>query len=239
MFEDSTFASTGKIRTRSRAGAIAAIVVELAALLVLVLFPLVYPSVLPPRFRAVLIEPPLREVRQPQQPRAQTTPATHSAINIVSISAQRVIPRDPANIVDTQGPEVALNPGDLTADNGTSSGIGNSPFGAAPAVRMARPAPPQGPVRVSSNVVSGMIIEKTLPQYPHIAVVTRTQGTVTLAAVISRTGVIENLHVVSGPAMLQQAALDAVSTWRYRPYLLNGEPVDVETTINVVFKLDE
>ena len=54
---------------------------------------------------------------------------------------------------------------------------------------------------------------------------------------ISSSGIIENLHVVSGPAMLQQAALDAVKTWRYRPYLLNGQPVEVETTVNVIFAL--
>ena len=63
------------------------------------------------------------------------------------------------------------------------------------------------------------------------------QGTVVLQATISKTGTIENAHVVSGPAMLQQAALDAIRTWRYRPYLLNGEPVEVDTQVNVVFSL--
>ena len=65
----------------------------------------------------------------------------------------------------------------------------------------------------------------------------RLEGTVVLAATISKAGTIENLRVVSGPAMLQQAALDAVKTWQYRPYLLNGQPVEVETTINVIFTL--
>jgi protein TonB len=60
---------------------------------------------------------------------------------------------------------------------------------------------------------------------------------VVLQATISKTGTIEGLHVMSGPAMLQQAAMDAVRSWRYRPYLLNNEPVEVETTINVVFTL--
>jgi protein TonB len=59
-----------------------------------------------------------------------------------------------------------------------------------------------------------------------------------LQATISREGTIENLRVVSGPPILQQAAIDAVKQWRYRPYLLNGEPVEVETTINVDFRLD-
>lgn len=235
MFEDSTFASTGKIRTRSRAGAIVAIVVESVVLLALVLFPLVYPSVLPPRVRTVLLEPPLRNLHQPQQQRAQAASVTHSAINYVSVIAPRVIPD---RIPSTDGPEpgTILNPGSFIAENDPSLSAG--PFGSAPAVTIARPAQ-RGLVRVSSSVVSGMLIDPIKPHYPQIAVVTHTQGTVMLAAIISRTGTIENLRVVSGPSMLQQAALDAVSNWHYKPYLLNGEPVDVETTINVVFKLDE
>jgi protein TonB len=60
---------------------------------------------------------------------------------------------------------------------------------------------------------------------------------VVLQATISKSGTIENLRVMSGPAVLQRAALDAVAQWRYRPYLLNGEPVEVETTVNVEFRL--
>ena len=82
----------------------------------------------------------------------------------------------------------------------------------------------KGPVRVSSMVVEGLIIRKTIPQYPPIAKAMGIQGTVVLQATISKSGTIEDLHVISGPAMLQQAALDAVKTWRYRPYLLNGNP---------------
>ena len=78
---------------------------------------------------------------------------------------------------------------------------------------------------------------KRTPIYPPIAKAARVSGTVVLQATISKTGSIENLHVISGPAMLQQAAMDAVKTWRYRPYLLNNEPVEVETTVNVIFTL--
>jgi protein TonB len=81
------------------------------------------------------------------------------------------------------------------------------------------------------------VIYKVLPVYPSIAKVAGVQGTVSLEATISKQGTIENLRVVSGPPMLQKAALDAVSAWRYRPFLLNGEPVAVETTVNVVFNL--
>jgi periplasmic protein TonB len=90
---------------------------------------------------------------------------------------------------------------------------------------------------ISSGVMEGRKVSGTEPRYPAIAIATRMQGTVVLSATISRTGAIENLRVVSGPPMLAAAAVDAVRTWRYRPYLLNGEPVEVETTVNVIFNL--
>jgi protein TonB len=92
-------------------------------------------------------------------------------------------------------------------------------------------------VNISAGVAVGMLLQKTTPIYPPIAKAARVSGTVVLQATISKTGLIENLRVISGPAMLQQAALDAVKTWRYRPYLLNNEPVEVETTVNVIFTL--
>jgi TonB family protein len=94
------------------------------------------------------------------------------------------------------------------------------------------------PVAISSGVATGMLIRKTPPVYPPIAKTARVDGTVELAATISKTGTIKDLRVVSGPAMLRQAAVDAVRTWRYKPYELNNEPVDVETSINVVFNLN-
>ena len=93
------------------------------------------------------------------------------------------------------------------------------------------------PVHVSSMVVAGLLIQKTKPIYPPIALAARQEGTVVLQATISKTGTIENLRVASGPPLLQQAALDAVKTWRYRPYQLDGQDVEVDTTVNVVFAL--
>jgi periplasmic protein TonB len=83
----------------------------------------------------------------------------------------------------------------------------------------------------------GLLIHKVVPVYPSIGRAIRLEGAVVLQATISKSGTIENLHVVSGPQMLQQAALDAVKQWQYKPYKLNGEPVEVETTVNVEFKL--
>ena len=98
---------------------------------------------------------------------------------------------------------------------------------------------PTGPVHLTSTMSEGLLLQKTMPVYPVIAKATRTEGVVVLQATISRTGTIENLHLISGHPMLQKAAIDAVSNWRYRPYLLNGVPVEVETTVNVVFRLSQ
>jgi TonB family protein len=90
-------------------------------------------------------------------------------------------------------------------------------------------------VSISSGVAAGMFLHGAKPQYPAMAKAARVSGAVVLQASISKGGTIENLRVSSGPIMLRQAAVDAVSTWRYRPYLLNGQPVAIDTTISVVF----
>lgn len=92
-------------------------------------------------------------------------------------------------------------------------------------------------IRIPAGVAAGMLQEKTAPVYPPLAKAARVQGTVVLEATISKAGFIENLHVISGPAMLQQAALDSVKTWRYRPFLLNGQPVEVIAPVNIIFSL--
>jgi protein TonB len=94
-----------------------------------------------------------------------------------------------------------------------------------------------GKVTVSAGVAVGLLVHKTQPVYPPIAKSARLSGTVVLQGTISKTGALENLRVVSGPAMLRQAALDAVKTWRYRPYMLSNVPTEVDTTVNVVFTL--
>jgi protein TonB len=92
-------------------------------------------------------------------------------------------------------------------------------------------------VRISQGVTSGLLLHKVQPTYPLLARDGRIQGDVVLTAIISKDGIIENLQLVSGHPMLVPAAIAAVREWRYRPYLLNGEPVEVETTITVIFSL--
>jgi periplasmic protein TonB len=94
-------------------------------------------------------------------------------------------------------------------------------------------------VRISQGVTQGMVLQKVEPVYPKIAVAARITGTVLLSAVIGKDGEIRELNVVSGHPMLRAAAIEAVKQWRYRPYLLSGEPVEVETNIVVTFRISE
>jgi peptidyl-prolyl cis-trans isomerase A (cyclophilin A) len=92
-------------------------------------------------------------------------------------------------------------------------------------------------VSISAGVAQGMLISKTPPVYPTEARQAGVSGTVVLAATIGTDGMVKELHVASGPDLLQRSAMDAVRTWRFRPYLLNNQPVEVRTQINVIFTL--
>ena len=92
-------------------------------------------------------------------------------------------------------------------------------------------------VRISQGVTKGLLVHRVEPAYPTLAKAARVQGEVVLKAVIDVNGSIQNLQLVSGHPMLVPAAITAVQQWRYKPYLLNGQPVEVETTITVIFSL--
>ncbi len=93
------------------------------------------------------------------------------------------------------------------------------------------------PERVSGGVMAGQVLTKVNPIYPPDAKAEKIEGAVVLQAIIGRDGVVENLQVVSGPEKLRACSLDAVRQWTYKPFLLNGEPVEVETTITVTYSL--
>jgi protein TonB len=236
MFEDSTFESNGRLRTRSRAWMFASLAFNGSILLALVLVPLLFPQALPRQMISYLLDIPAPQPASEPKPQARLEHATviQSEMDGSHIFAPSKIPPQIAMVERLEVlPKIDI--GDWGSTSGNASG--DNPFGSEshrPVVRRDT----NTPVRVPSTIVAGLLVQKTIPGYPPIARATRTQGTVVLEATISKAGTIENLRVDSGPAMLQQAALDAVKTWHYRPYLLNGEPVEVETTVNVVFTLD-
>lgn len=101
-----------------------------------------------------------------------------------------------------------------------------------------QPYTPNKPVNVAAGAIAGNRISGPMPKYPVAAKKKKIQGKVALDAVISQEGTIESLKAVSGPKILRQSALKAVSQWKYKPYLLNGKPVAVKTTINVIYSLN-
>jgi protein TonB len=238
MFEDSTFESQGRIRTRSKRWMVAALGFNGSILAALILIPLIYPSMLPLQSMRYLITTPEAPRTPPAlQHRASTPASANVARNILDeLRAPRQIPdrfvilRDPApgDVIAMAGPE--QGPG-----YGTPGGVGDIPF-QHPQQRVV--GQEQKAIRVSSGTEEGLILFKPIPPYPVIARTMHVEGTVVLAATISKAGTIENLRVVSGPQLLQQAALDAVKTWRYKPYMLDGQPVEVETSVEVVFKME-
>lgn len=124
-------------------------------------------------------------------------------------------------------------PGGLPLVDGAH--LGQGPAGVTPNPSGGASAPTK--IAISSGVAQSHLLTHPAPVYPPIAKAARVSGTVVLQATIGKDGLIENVRVVSGPPLLQEAALDAVRQWTYRPYLLNGEPVEVETTVNVVFSI--
>jgi len=236
MFEDATFETMGKIHTHSRDWMLATLFFNGTIVLAMILIPLFHPEALPKLWIPSLLETPRPPATQ-DAPKPQTTQVAVGTPEMpmgIIIAPRRI----PEGILKPNAPEPAIvGPiGNLWNDTGIQYGAPNgmSTPAAKPIVRPAVSAP----VRVSSGVVASLLVHKTVPVYPPIAIAARVEGTVILQATISKTGTIENLRVAGGPAMLQQAALDAVRNWRYRPYLLNNEPVEVDTTVNVVFMLN-
>jgi protein TonB len=238
MFEDSLMESGNRIKRKNKFWSFVAFLLNAAALLALVIWPLLHPEALPKQMMATLMVAP--------SPPPAPPPATPAAR--VQAKAQMLMSefRAPSRIPETKPVNEAAMPQPMMGVQGMEGLSDGIPGGIGSLINdmgtrqptVVRPKAPNS-LKVSSGMMAGNLLAKTFPQYPAIARAARIQGTVVLQATISKSGMIENLRVIGGPTMLQQAAMDAVRSWRYKPYLLNGEPVEVETTINVVFNLGE
>jgi len=165
--------------------------------------------------------------------------------NFVPTSAPEIVLRQPTQIPHgiqpgNEAPAQPLGagpyiPGPVTGP-GSPDGVLSSLGSGARPIMPVQPVPVAHTIRLSHMSV-GDLIRKVQPSYPPLARNARIQGTVVLQAVISKQGTIENLRLLSGHPMLAPAAIDAVRQWRYRPYILNSEPVEVETQITVNFSL--
>jgi periplasmic protein TonB len=238
MFEDSLMESSNRKKRKSK-WSFVAFLLNFGGLFALVIWPLLHPEALPTQMMATLMVAPSPP---PAPPPAAPAPKVQTKSEMLSTQLQAPS-RIPKAIKQVN--EAAIPPS-MIGVHGIDDPSSDTPGGMSTiigAVGIGQPTvvKPRAPttLKVYSGVMAGNLLEKTVPHYPSIAVTARIQGTVVLQATISKGGSIENLRVISGPPMLQQAAMDAVRSWRYKPYLLNGEPVEVETTINVVFNLGE
>jgi periplasmic protein TonB len=147
-----------------------------------------------------------------------------------------------AVIEDTETPP-QVNYNDIGVEGGTGRrGSGGDVFGTIPdsAARPVLPPPPSPKIErpfKTSSMLQGSLIKSVQPVYPPLARTARIQGAVVLSAIIAKDGSIEGLHALAGHPMLVTAAVDAVRQWRYRPYILNNEAIEVETQITVNFTL--
>jgi len=243
MFEDSLMESGGKLKSKRGATTVVSFVLQILLVGVLVLLPLVFTEALPKQQLMTFL------VAPPPPPPPPPPPAAAPEIKIVKRTSEldngelRTPTKIPQKIQmikeeDTPPPSSGVAgvvggvPGGVPG--GAIGGVLGSVISTPTAVpKVATPTR----IRVSQGVSQGLLIHQVKPSYPPLARQARIQGTVVLQAVIGKDGNIQNLKVVSGHPMLAPAALEAVKQWKYKPYYLNGEPVEVDTTINVNFTL--
>jgi periplasmic protein TonB len=241
MFEDSLVESAALLRTHNRWPAVVSITAQLCVAALIVALPLLHPEYLPmPHVLPATFTPPHAPVQPPPihveaRRAAAASPAPAAPVPVQAASLLSQLIHSTSVPVD----EPAIPVGNLSnMDTSLPAGI-NSAAPSAAHVNVGPPAATPSPTRlaVPSGVSAGNLVAPIRPEYPQIAKITHTQGTVVIDAVISRTGTIESARVLSGPPMLQPAALDAVRQARYRPFLLNGQPTEVQTTITINFRL--
>jgi len=244
MFRESLLENYSDREHRRGWATLISFLAQCALVCVAVALPLLYPEVMP-MVRAdshLLMPPPSGGPPRPPQPEplASHNPNPAPQENPLIIHQP---PAVPAHIDTSPDPQVAsaVPTGEYVIGS-TNGGPNLSPVlqdilrhtEVRPVVRQAQPTS----VRMSPGVSQGLLISRIEPRYPDIERKAHIQGDVILAAVIGRDGMIENLHVVSGHPLLTQAALQAVKQWRYQPYRLGTEAVEVETQVTVRFRLN-
>jgi protein TonB len=192
----------------------------------------------PPQVRWLQISAPASFVAVTSSPaHGRHTASANSNPIAHQITAPRFVPPETPTINDP-GSGLSVEEAPTIGDGvygGPGVAIGHGLGDGLPVLIPTRPTPVK-PL-VVSHWAEGNVIYRVQPIYPTLARQARVQGTVELRAIISKAGTIENLVLVQGHPMLSAAAIEAVRQWRYRPYLLNDEPIEVETEITVSFLL--
>ena len=245
MFEDSLFASTARPNRRRGLAAVLSFAFQALVLSIFVLLPLIYTNALPvnllkPDF---ILSPPVRTAAPPG-PAIHSTHPVSTNLDNGHIVAPIVIPPHPAILREDRelgnggGDPGSYIPGAIPIGDGANNRAIQRVLGLTPPIAPPPASVSHGPLYIS-HLNEGLLIRKVAPAYPKLAMIAHQQGSVILEATIARDGSIENLRAVSGPPLLLGAAIDAVRQWRYRPYLLNNQAVEVETQITVNFVLGQ
>jgi periplasmic protein TonB len=207
-------------------------------LAILLLIPLIYTEALPKAMLATLLVAPPPPPPPPPPP-AQVQVVRKTQVHLMDagkLMAPKAIPKNITIIKEEADPDMGASGGVLGGvAGGSMGGVIGGVIGGMPAP----PKPVQSRIKVGGNVTAARIVNRTTPIYPPLARQTRISGTVRLHAIIAKDGTVQQLEVLSGHPLLVQAALDAVRQWRYQPTLLNGEPVEVDTTVDVIFSLNQ
>jgi protein TonB len=243
MFEDSLLESGGRLKTRRGRTTAFAIVLEIMAICVMVLIPLIFTEALPKQLMltALYVPPPPPPPPPPAAAPVKIVKQVQTDIVNGALRTPTKIPQKIQMIKEDEAPPPMMATGGVVG--GVPGGVPGGQMGgviggiiSSTPVAVPKVATPQR-VRVSQGVSSGLLVRKVQPNYPPLARQARIQGQVVLHAVIGKDGSIQNLQLISGHPMLAPAAIEAVKQWKYKPYLLNGEPVEVDTEVMVNFTL--
>ncbi len=245
MFEDLVESSPVPKKTNKPWTIVVSTLLQVTLLGVLILVPLIYTEALPKTMLTTLLVAPPPPPPPPPPPAATPVKVVKPVARLMQagkLMAPRAIPKE-VNIIKEQ--EMPPDMGAVGVVGGVPGGVpggqaGGVLGGIIGGVGSNLPPPPkEAPkrIRVGGQVQTAKLVNKVTPVYPPLAKQARIQGTVRLQAVIAKDGSVVELQVLSGHPLLVQAALDAVRQWRYHPTLLNGEPVEVVTTVDVIFTL--
>jgi len=243
MFDEMVVSSPNPRKTNKPWTVVLSMIFQVAFLAVLILIPLIYTEALPKTMMATLLVAPPPPPPPPPPPIAQIVhvkPQVH-LMDAGKLVTPKVIPKD-IKIIKEDAPDMSS----MGMQGGVVGGVAGGQMGGviggviggvggAPPP----PKPTQQRIRQGGQVQAAKLTNKVQPLYPPLARQTRISGTVRLHAIIAKNGTVEQLEVISGHPLLVQAALDAVRQWKYQPTTLNGEAVEVDTTIDVIFSLNQ
>ena len=235
MFNELLESTLVKKNTNKRWTVAFSMLVQTVILGVLVLIPSIYTEALPKAmFSTLLVAPP--PPPPPPQPANVTVKPGVRSIQSKIFRQPNAIPRKVVVLTD---PELPPEVTGIPPTNGAFTDIPGQGIIAGNAPTVPSPPKPTGPTRIQQGgiVTEASILSQTRPVYPTLARQAHIQGSVVLHAIIGKDGRVAQLEVMSGHPLLVQAALDAVKQWLYKPTLLNGDPVEVDTTITVTFTL--